>query len=95
MIYLTHALTHHPSTHNLYNLYIRPCRVSHIETVLKLVGTSEDLLVERFRIMWPEGGAAELASILALKVGLRLALGWDMVGVQGGSIIIRACPAVY
>lgn len=40
---------------------------SHIETVLKLVGTPEEMLVERFRIMWPEGQASDLQSIMTLK----------------------------
>ena len=47
-------------------------RIAHIETVLKLVGTPEELLVERFRIMWPEGSGPDLQSILALK-GLKKA----------------------
>ena len=42
-------------------------RTTHIETVLKLVSTAEDMLVERFRIMWPDGTPADLASVMALK----------------------------
>lgn len=44
-------------------------RFARIEVVLKLVGTPEDeaMLVERFRIMWPEGKASDLERIMALK----------------------------
>ena len=44
-------------------------RFARIEVVLKLVGTPEDeaILVERFRIMWPEGQASDLEKIMALK----------------------------
>ena len=44
-------------------------RMGHIETVLKLVGTPEEqgMLLERFRIMWPEGKATDLQSIMQLK----------------------------
>ena len=36
---------------------------------MKLVGTPEDeaMLVERFRIMWPEGNASDLEKIMSLK----------------------------
>jgi len=47
-------------------------KVTHVETVLKLVGTPEGMLVERFRIMWPKGASEDLANILALK-GMRRA----------------------
>lgn len=42
-------------------------RSSHIEMILKLIGTPEDMLLERFRIMWPEGQSADLQMIMALK----------------------------
>jgi hypothetical protein len=42
-------------------------KVGHIETVLKLVGTPEGTLVERFKIMWPDGTAADLQSLMQLK----------------------------
>jgi hypothetical protein len=44
-------------------------RFARIEVVLKLVGTPEDeaMLVERFRIMWPEGNASDLEKIMSLK----------------------------
>ena len=43
-------------------------RFTQIEVVLKLVGTPEDeaILVERFRIMWPEG-KSDLEKIMNLK----------------------------
>ena len=38
-----------------------------VETLLKLVGTPTDALVERFKIMWPDGSEKDLARIAALK----------------------------
>jgi hypothetical protein len=38
-----------------------------IETILKLVGTHEELLLERYKLMVPEGRADELISIMNLK----------------------------
>lgn len=35
--------------------------------ILKLVGTPEEMLLERFRIMWPEGQSADLQMLMALK----------------------------
>lgn len=49
-------------------------RFTQIEVVLKLVGTPEDeaMLVERFRIMWPDGKASDLEKIMNLKgVGVK------------------------
>lgn len=43
-----------------------------IETLLKLVGTPNDLLIENFKVQWPGGSAAELQVVLALK-GLKRA----------------------
>lgn len=42
-------------------------KISHIEMILKLVGTPEEMLLERFRIMWPEGQSADLQMLMALK----------------------------
>jgi hypothetical protein len=42
-------------------------KVGHIETILKLVGTPEGTFVERFKIMWPEGTAADLQALMQLK----------------------------
>ena len=35
--------------------------------LLKLVGTPTEMLVERFKIMWPEGGVAQLTTVMSLK----------------------------
>jgi len=35
--------------------------------ILKLISTPEDVLVERFKVLWPEGTSQELQMILALK----------------------------
>lgn len=42
-------------------------KIAHIEMILKLVGTPEDMLLERFRIMWPDGQPADLQLLMALK----------------------------
>lgn len=42
-------------------------KVSHIEVILKLVGTPEDMLLERFKIMWPDGQASDLQMLMGLK----------------------------
>lgn len=38
-----------------------------IETMLKLVGTPDDMLVENFKVQWPDGSSSELATIMSLK----------------------------
>lgn len=42
-------------------------RVSHIEVILKLLGLPDDILVDRFRVMWPEGNANDLQTVLSLR----------------------------
>jgi hypothetical protein len=42
-------------------------QMSKIEMVLKLVGTPDALLVERFRIMWPDGSAEDIQGVMNLK----------------------------
>jgi hypothetical protein len=42
-------------------------RVSHIETILKLLGLPDDILVDRFRAMCPEGNANDLQTVLSLR----------------------------
>jgi hypothetical protein len=39
-------------------------KVSHIEVVLKLLGTPDELLVERFKSMWPEGSSNDLQALM-------------------------------
>mmetsp|Transcript_20494 Transcript_20494/g.25471 ORF Transcript_20494/g.25471 Transcript_20494/m.25471 type:complete len:455 (+) Transcript_20494:1096-2460(+) len=38
-----------------------------IEMLLKLVGTPTEMLVERFKIMWPDGSRSDLLAVCALK----------------------------
>jgi len=45
--------------------------VSKLEMLLKLVGTPTEMLVERFKIMWPSGPDAELAHELATIIALK------------------------
>ena len=42
-------------------------KITHIEVILKLIGTPVDMLLERFKIMWPEGGASDLVAVLTLQ----------------------------
>lgn len=42
-------------------------KAAHIEMMLKLVGTPEEMLVERFRMLWPDGQMADLQMLMALK----------------------------
>lgn len=42
-------------------------KMSHIEAILKLVATPEDMLGERFRAMWPTGLGSDLQMIMNLK----------------------------
>ncbi|KAJ1415093.1 hypothetical protein B484DRAFT_434807, partial [Ochromonadaceae sp. CCMP2298] len=42
-------------------------KIAHIEMVLKLVGTPEEMLLERFKIMWPDGKPADLQMLMGLK----------------------------
>lgn len=42
-------------------------RSAHIEIILKLVGTPDEVLLERFKLMWPDGQSADLQMIMALK----------------------------
>ena len=42
-------------------------RIAHIEMVLKLIATPEEMLLERFQIMWPDGQSLDLQTIMNLK----------------------------
>jgi hypothetical protein len=42
-------------------------KVAHIEVILKLIGTPEDMLLERFKIMWPEGAPRDLQAVMTLQ----------------------------
>lgn len=42
-------------------------KMGHIEALLKLVATPEDMLGERFHVMWPTGLASDLQMIMNLK----------------------------
>ena len=38
-----------------------------VETTLKLVQTPPDMLIQRFKRMWPDGSGSDLQKILAMK----------------------------
>jgi hypothetical protein len=42
-------------------------KVAHIEMILKLIGTPQEILLERFRIMWPQGQSSDLQLLMSLK----------------------------
>lgn len=56
---------------NTYAKYVSG-QFAKIEMVLKLVGTPTEMLVERFKIMWPDGTRNDLTSVCNLK-GLKKA----------------------
>ncbi|DAZ94557.1 TPA: hypothetical protein N0F65_002209 [Lagenidium giganteum] len=41
--------------------------IAKVESVLKLIGTPNEMLVESFKIMWPEGNADDFQSIMNMK----------------------------
>lgn len=41
-------------------------KITQIEIILKLVGTPEELILERFKIMWPDGTPNDLQMIMSL-----------------------------
>jgi hypothetical protein len=57
--------THKPPTTTYLKLVNN--KIAHIEMILKLVGTPEDMLLERFRIMWPDGQPSDLQLLMSLK----------------------------
>ncbi|KAF4033633.1 Vps53-like [Phytophthora infestans] len=55
-----------------------------VENVFKLIGTPNEMLVESFKIMWPEGSAEDFQNIMAVK-GLKkseLAAYLETLGMQ-------------
>lgn len=72
-----------------YTKYVTK-QMGKIEMVLKLIGTPDNMLVERFRIMWPDGTSQDLTAVMTLK-GMRRAdqmvvletLGLDTTGAGG------------
>ncbi len=66
-----------------YRKYVEK-HMSKIERVLKLVATPVGMLVEHFRMMWPEGGNKELQVIMALK-GMKRADQISVLETFGGT----------
>jgi len=42
-------------------------RAAHIEMILKLLGTPEEMLVDRFKAVWPEGSPNDLLTLMSIK----------------------------
>ncbi|CAI5737897.1 unnamed protein product [Peronospora destructor] len=41
--------------------------IAKVESVLKLIGTPNEMLVGSFKIMWPDGTAEDFQSIMSMK----------------------------
>lgn len=67
--------------------------MSKIERVLKLVATPAALLLEHFRMMWPEGGNKELQVIMALK-GMKQAEQISVLEAFGGPPLPGGLPGM-
>ncbi|KAF0695311.1 Aste57867_13870 [Aphanomyces stellatus] len=70
--------------------------MAHVEAVLKLIGTPNEMLVESFKIMWPDGTSENFQSILSMKglkrqeqLPLLEALGLQQRKATGGKQIIE------
>jgi hypothetical protein len=66
-------------------------KIAHIEMILKLIGTPEELLLERFKLMWPEGTGADLLMLMTLKGTKRpdQQVLLDMLGLSAASKLIN------
>ena len=66
-------------------------RSAYIETILKLLGTPEELLIERFKIMLPEGQLSDLVSLMDKKGMNRQQqqLILDSYNISGGSTLLE------
>lgn len=71
-----------------YRKYVEK-HMSKVERLLKLVATPVDMLVEHFRMMWPEGGNKELQVVMALK-GMKRSEQITVLETFGGSGLGRS-----
>jgi hypothetical protein len=69
-------------------------KAAHVEMILKLIGTPEDMLLERFKIMWPHGQSADLQMVMTLKGTKRSEqqVLLDMLGLNAAS---KVCVFLY
>ena len=72
-------------------------KTAHIEMILKLLGTPEDMLLERFRIMWPDGQPADLQLLMALKGTKRndQQVILEMLGLSAASKMLNKTTSVF
>lgn len=63
------TLTGRASTTSAPQMYVKIVsqRVTHIESILKLVATPEEVLLERFRVLWSDGTPSDLQLLMSLK----------------------------
>lgn len=61
-----HSRTDPKNVPGMYSKLVNT-RCTHIEVILKLVGTPDEVLLERFKLMWPDGQSADLQMIMSLK----------------------------
>jgi len=72
-------------------------KIAHIEMILKLLGTPEDMLLERFRIMWPDGQPADLQLLMSLKGTKRndQQVILEMLGLSAASKMLNKTASVF
>lgn len=72
-------------------------KTAHIEMILKLLGTPEDMLLERFRIMWPDGQPSDLQLLMALKGTKRndQQVILEMLGLSAASKMLNKTASVF
>ncbi|KAJ0409715.1 hypothetical protein ATCC90586_003223 [Pythium insidiosum] len=52
---------------NFHDKFAASFEFSKVESVLKLIGTPNEMLVESFKIMWPDGNAEDFQNIMNVK----------------------------
>lgn len=72
-------------------------KTAHIEMILKLLGTPEDMLLERFRIMWPDGQPSDLQLLMSLKGTKRndQQVILEMLGLSAASKMLNKTASVF
>lgn len=65
-----------------------------IEVILKLIATPEDMLVERFRMMWPDGEAKDLQVLFILSCFSKLVLSGLYSSMYDVTFVVVVCCAV-
>ncbi|RYH31879.1 hypothetical protein EON65_01685 [archaeon] len=85
-----------PSTNSIYLKLINN-KAGHIEVILKLLGTPEEMLVERFRMLWPDGTPSDLQMLMSLKGTKRndQQVILEMLGLAAASKILNKTAGIF